>query len=98
MIKLAVAALTSLTLVGCASFEPDVVRRPLEVNQALITVEPQAELDSFWDGGDAIWEDIDGLRHCTIRLRDYPYMLGHEADHCFRGKWHGDKPNSDDHG
>lgn len=98
MIKLVATALTSLTLVGCASLEPDVVHRPLEVNQALITVEPQAELDSFRKGGEAIWKDIDGLRHCTIRLREYPYMLGHEADHCFRGKWHDGNPNGDDHG
>ena len=98
MIKLVVAGLASLTMVGCASFAPGIERNPLEVNQGLITVEPQVQFDSYWKGGDATWEDIDGLRHCTVRLREYPHMLGHEADHCFRGKWHDDKPNSDDHG
>ena len=98
MRKLPLLSVLSLTLVGCASFEPDIVRRPLEVNQVLITVEPQVQFDSYWKGGDATWKDIDGLRHCTIRLKEYPFKLGHEADHCFRGKWHDDKPNSDDHG
>ena len=98
MIKLVVAGLASLTLVGCASFEADIERRPLEVNQVLLTIEPQAEMDSFYTNGEATWQDIDGLRHCTIRLREYPYMLGHETDHCFRGEWHDGKPNSDDHG
>ena len=44
---------------------------------------------------EAQWKDIDGVRHCTIRLRDYPHGLGHEADHCFRGMGHGDVPNGD---
>lgn len=91
--------LPALLMVGCASFEADIERRPLEVNQALITIIPdETEFDSAWYNGDATWYDENGLRHCTIRLRDYPYMLGHETDHCFRGEWHDGQPNDDDHG
>lgn len=93
-----VLLLLTLSMFGCASFEADIERRPLEVNQVLLTVEPQAEMEGFYKGGDATWQDIDGLRHCTIRLKEYPHMLGHETDHCFRGKWHDDKPNGDDFG
>ena len=90
--------LPAILLVGCSSFEPDTVRRPLEVTKAVITIEPRADLSGFWKQGDAAWEDIDGLRYCTIRLKDYPHMLGHEVDHCFRGEWHDGNPNDDDHG
>lgn len=98
MRKLLALIILSFSLVGCASFEASSVRNPPEVLQALITIEPMAEFDSFHTAGDAVWRDVDGLRHCTIRLKDYPFMLGHEARHCFEGKWHDGKPNSDDHG
>lgn len=98
MRKLLLLSTLTLTLVGCASFEADIERRPLEVTRVLLTIEPQAELDNYRYNGRATWQDIDGLRHCTVQLREYPHMLGHEVDHCFRGKWHGDADNSDDHG
>lgn len=38
-----------------------------------------------------------GRRVCHVRLRKYPYYLGHEVDHCFREHWHSPLiPNSDD--
>lgn len=37
----------------------------------------------------------DELRECKVYLREYPHFLGHEADHWFRGAYHGDVPNGD---
>lgn len=87
----------ALLLTGCASFAPELERAPLEVKRAIITIETGDSLP-FNNHGEARWKDIDGVRHCTIYLKDYPWGLGHEVDHCFRGKWHGDADNSDDRG
>ena len=86
----------ALILTGCSSFDPELTRRPLEVNRAIITIEAGENLSSFHQSGEAQWKDIDGVRHCTIRLRDYPHGLGHETDHCFRGMWHGTNDNIED--
>lgn len=87
----------ALILTGCSSFDSELTRRPLEVNRAIITIEAGENLSSFHQSGEAEWKDIDGVRHCTIRLRDYPHGLGHEADHCFRGMWHGNEANGEDY-
>lgn len=97
-LKLIAPAVALLTAVGCSSFEPELVRRPLEVDTAVIHIVTDPKFSSMRDNGEAKWHEVDGVRHCTIYLKDYPWKLGHETDHCFRGKWHDGRPNSDDRG
>lgn len=84
--------------------------RPFEVTRVVVTVEENPKKIADYEHsiglekvtvldrvkGLASWSDLGGTRHCHIILRHYPYGLGHEMDHCLRGKWHGDASNGDD--
>lgn len=76
-------------LSGCKSFYPAVGDYALETNQVLITIAPwyNGSIDKNIQGL-ATWADSDGIRRCTIRLKEYPFYLGHEVRHCFEGHWH----------
>lgn len=74
--------ITLLLLSGCAQ------TMQLEVTKAVITVVPDVKFNNTRQHGRAFWYDVDGVRYCTIMLAAYPAYLGHEAAHCFSGKWH----------
>lgn len=85
---------------GCSSFYEQPVplsERPLLYKEAFVRViDPQHDFDNIRQHGLILMYDKNGVRNCDIYLRDYPRYLGHEFDHCFRGKWHGDEANDHD--
>lgn len=89
-------------LPGCSTlFDAQPVplsEKPLIYREALVRIiDPQRDFENPRELGRIDMFVRDGLRVCDIYLRDYPKLLGHETDHCFREHWHSPLiPNSDD--
>lgn len=89
-------------LTGCAHLfdarPVPLTEKPLIYREALIRiVDPQFDFPNPHQLGAADLFIRNGMRVCDIYLRDYPRLLGHETDHCFRDHWHSPlKPNADD--
>ena len=81
-------------LTGCASFKSEVL--PIENHTVTITIQDGVEFNNPSIKGDAGWWMVGGRKYCLIRLREYPYLLGHELRHCFEGYWHDESPNGED--
>lgn len=46
--------------------------------------------------GMASWYKLGDRWFCRVKLKKYPYYLGHEMRHCFEGYWHDERPNGED--
>ena len=98
--KAIISLIAVLALTGCQSFyeQPVPLREaPILYTKVLVTlVSPKWPFQDRTQGGMSICHtNQDGLRECKVYLREYPHFLGHEADHWFRGAYHGDAPNGD---
>ena len=82
-------ALLLLLLTGCAAFnQPEL---PVKSNTVLMQVTLSDDLPAGING----YADWSGpVCMVTLRAAWYLLCLPHEADHCFRGAWHGRTPNS----
>ena len=82
-----------------------------QADEAVINITYTETLEELWThGGDgksvgrANWNDIKGVRRCSIYVMYmewyelescYNEVLGHETRHCFEGEFHGDEPSTD---
>lgn len=87
--------LTSALLTGCASFGSTVL--PIENPTVTVLLHNNVKFDNPRVRGDARWWYVGKQKYCLIRLREYPYYLGHEMRHCFEGYWHDERPNGEDY-
>lgn len=90
-----------IALAGCSSFNAKPVplsKKPILNTKVLVSIENNVRFENRYQRGEAIryYDHHLGVLVCKIRLFEYPYFLGHEIDHCFRGNWHDDEENGDD--
>ena len=90
-------------LAGCAAlFDAQPVplyEVGISANPILLYInDPEYDFPDKKVQGTAWWYiNEQGRRVCHVRLRKYPYYLGHEVDHCYRKHWHSPLiPNGDD--
>ena len=98
--KITLASLL-IALAGCSSFDARPVplsKKPILNTKVLVSIENNVRFKKRNQRGEALryYDPNLGLYVCKIKLFEYPHFLGHEMDHCFRGKWHDDEKNGDD--
>lgn len=101
LIKKITLASLLIALAGCSSFDAKPVplsKRPILNTKVLVSIENNVRFKKRNQRGEALryYDPHLGLYVCEIKLFEYPHFLGHEMDHCFRGKWHDDDENGDD--